>query len=288
MADVHLIWFTVDDSAVTASRADVRAWADELGLPQGPLSRGSMVSAFLKACSARVTYQDEAGQDRIVSAHEVARKDEFITFNVVRDDGMVLAQLKFFNARHNRAGIVTGTHVVKTIVRRGLAPLEEKATRQWLAESDEKYTQEQGYVPWPIIRRLARLAILAGAVPVTRRDTTFFGYDDDLRKVRNARTFMLRAMPSAQFVILPIEDGADLSVFAGSADDHLFVQANELLTLVGDYVENPGRHHKLNTVLAKWVPTFTEINQQMARHERRLSTVSYVYAMDRSSSGWMG
>lgn len=273
VADIHLIMFTVDDSAVTASAADVRAWADALGVPGGPLTRISLAGAFEKAClTARVKYSDADGQEFLVTGREVARKDEFVTFEVARDDGRKLAQLKFFCARRGRKGIVAGTHLLKQMVRHHLDPADADAARAWLTEAEALFRVEQGYVPWYTIRRLARAAILLGAVPLARRNSTFFAYEDDLDQVRGAGAFLLRAVENAEFHILPLEDGADLSLLATSADRYLVEQAAWLLQRIRNWTGSTSPNRPiLSKALETWTPEYEELVRQLTRHERRLS-----------------
>jgi hypothetical protein len=273
VADVHLIWFTMDDTAVTAPRADVRDWAAELGVPTGPLTRGSTKAAFLKACAAaRVKYSDESGREYLVTAREVARKDEFITFEVVRDDGMKLAQLKYFSARRGRQGIVAGTHVIKSIVRPSLDPRDAEAARAWLVESDALFKVEQGYVPWYITRRLVRAALELHAVPVSKRAATFFAYDDDMEPVHRAGEFLRRSVQDSQFYTLAIEDGSDLGVFATSADVFLLEQVTHLLGLMTTWMGNEATNRMtLAKAMPAWRQAHEEVTRVQARHERRLS-----------------
>jgi hypothetical protein len=273
VADLHLIWFYMDDTAPTADKVDVRAWADELGLPDGQLSRANTTSAFIASCEVSTTYVDADGHVRTVAGRQVARREEFITVSVLRDDGKTLAQVKYFNARKGRTGIVANTHVVKTIVRSGLDAIEAAAAREWLAANEEQFRIEQGQVPWYIVRRLVRVAIEEAAVPVLRRKATFFAYEDDLDQVRAAGTFLRRTVATSEFIDLPIEDGADVSLFAASADAHLCGQVRHLLSLVEGFAagNSPIRNPPAVKV-AGWSPQYEALVSAHARHERRLRT----------------
>lgn len=262
----------MDDAAPTADRVDVRAWANELGLPDGPLSRANTTTAFLKACETVTTYVDEAGHEHEITAHEVARKDEFITFRVRRnDDDTTMAQVKFFSARKGRKGIVANTHVVKSIVRQGLDATEAAAARAWISACETQFRIEQGQVPWYIVRRLVRVAIEQAAVPILRRRAMFFAYDDDLDETRKAAQFLHRTVAASEFTVMPVEDGADLSVLAVSADAFLNARAAHLLAHVRAFRSEGSKNRARPAIKVEtWAPQYEELVHQHARHQRRL------------------
>lgn len=261
----------MDDTAPTADRVDVRAWANELGLPDGPLSRANTTLAFEKACAIETSYVNADNEAYRIGAREVARKDEFVTFEVTRDDGRVMAQVKFFSARKGRAGIVANTHVVKSIVRSGMNETDTEAARRWLTACDEQFRVEQGQVPWYIVRRLVRLAIEQAAVPVLRRRAMFFAYEDDLDTVFKAAVFLRRTVAQSEFIVMPVEDGAHLGLLAESADAFLDERAVRLANMVSAYLGATSRNRSRPAVkLELWTPIYEQLAREHARHERRL------------------
>ncbi len=271
--DIHLVWYAVSDTTTTAPRADVRRWADELGLPEGALSKGSKVGAFVKACQDTViTYTDAEDVRRQLVAVELVRKGEFITWEVRRDDGMKLAQLKLFSARRTREGIVPGTHVLKSQIRKiGVTERDREATEAWLAQAQEAFRTEQGYAPWHIIRRLMRDALTEKGVPMYRRKTVFYTYDEDVERSRRAGEFLMRAVQDADFAIVPVGAGADPLLFARSADEYLCDQAQDLIRLIEGWKgQEFVQKRQLSSQFPLWAKTYTRLVGEAERHSTRL------------------
>lgn len=271
MSDISLLWYRISNDHVTASRAQVRELIADLDMHGHVLARDSKLVAFRAACAIRLPYTDAEGRDWTVHAVETKRSTEFVTASVTREDGYRLAEFKFFQSRRTRAGVVKGTHLLRTTVRRPLPAQDKAATLAWIEAATAVYEQTQGEAPWTAIRRQARLSVLTAAIPVIGRDSMFFLYDDEIEVAHQTRAFIDATCTGYEFVLLAVDDSADYSVFAASADHQLAVEELEPWAIrvraeleLGMRPLSANRHAKLAAKVA-------DVRRLMERHERRLS-----------------
>ncbi len=270
VADISLVWFSINDEDITATREYLRALAVQFGFPSEVLARDSKVSAFVKACKTKTTYVDAAGQQRQVSARESKRSSEFITFQLVHDGGLKLAEYKFFQSRRTRTGLVKGSHVVRSVLRRNLSEQDASAAQEWLKAAGRTYAQLQEEAPYAAIRRQARLAILSVGVPILGRESMYFLYDDDIDVAHHLREYLAAASSRRDFTIVTVDDDSDREVFAASADAALVARLEYVIGRL-KLCSRPGAQPMTKTRRAKWSEAIEEVRVQHARHQRRLS-----------------
>lgn len=269
MADVSLVWFSISDDAVSATRSLVRSSAEQHGLP-ADIIRESKIAAFTRACKLVTEYVDDEGQGQRLSAIEVKRTAEFLTFHVTRaSDGYKVAEFKFFQSRRTREGIVRGTHLSKSVIRAHLPPATYAAGQMWLRRAEELFEATQEDAPAQILRRLVNAAMSQATTPIRLREGMYFVYADDIDLVYGVRDFLLECTTGSEFALLDVDDTSDYSVFAASADDHLRKQLEWANYRISMAIE-PGRNAISRARRTKWEGVISGVRTQLARHERRL------------------
>jgi hypothetical protein len=270
VADLSLVWFSINDDAVTVTRDEVRAMMDEYEFPVEVLTRDSKVAAFVKACRFTSTYVDSAGQQHELKARQSKRTSEFLTYQLMSDTGMKLAEYKFFQSRRNRSGLVPGSSVARYVIRQNVDAADRAGAQAWLDAAEARYTQLQQEPPWAAIRKQARVAMLTATVPVIGRETMYFVYDDDIETVYRVRQFLAACSKDPDFTIITVDDFSDYTVFAASADVHLVAQLDLVMVRIRRALESGSNLVSVRRT-DSWKDVIESVRAQLARHERRLS-----------------
>lgn len=275
-SDIALIFITLDDESSTITRGDLRAWVQELGLPPAGLGRESTMNAFHAACEAtKVRYVDADGGVRYLVSRRVKKNADFVTYEVVRDDALKVAQIKYFSPRRNPGGRVKGSTRVMSTVRKTLEQAEAAAAAEWLQIAEGEYAKLQDTAPWSTIRRVIRAGMLVTGVPLYRRASTFYTYEDQLDPCLRALEFVQRLNAGALTQVLHVTADTDRWLFARSADHMLAEQAR----LAGsERIEvwagaDPGKRRNLRASMNMWRKELVSIAEAKTRHEERLGIV---------------
>ena len=269
MSDISLIWFTIEDRHVTASRTQVRDLSLSLGLPMDVLSRQSMLSAFKRAASLSVSYRDEQGVEWTLTATYHKASSESLAAHVQRQDGLKVAEFKFFQSRRSREGIQKGTHVVRSVLRANLRPADSTAAQEWLSRAKATFAAIQEDAPCTAIRRQARASIMSAATPVIGRESMYFCYDDEIDVALRTREFLRRTTLVCEFALLGIDDLSDHTVLAASADTYLESLLERPLERMQTCVD--GGQRPSASQYPAWRQLMIETRRLHARHERRLT-----------------
>jgi hypothetical protein len=288
MADVALVWVSMTDENVNATREQVRAWAGELGLSVQPLSRSNTVKSLRAAAANTVlSYTDEAGAVWVLDSEQSAITANFETHTIyARPEATVkqperggvkrLGEVKLFLARRTSHGVVRNSERMKTLITPAATELERAAVQQWLAAFDVEYTERVGLAPVVQVRHVTRLHLRAHAWPVGKHKFgLYFCYVDRLPTVRVLNEFVRRCAPGASFTVLPIEAGPEQhQVFAEAADDAMETALDEALALWTSAGErrHPTAANKASVAAndGKRLARLRELLEQVEEHERRL------------------
>lgn len=269
---VVLTWFSLSDRRLTANRWLMQQWCDQLGLPGGGLDRENVLWSYRHACATTTQYTDDEGKTRMMFAREGKTKGKVITYDVLRDDNTKLAAWQYFGPRRTERGKVAGSTRILPTYRATLSGRERAAAEQWVLAASQALEKELGEAPWNTVRRLLRAGFTLGGVPVLRRNTMFFCYADE-RAASDATGELIRRIDTGgDYQAMPLDERADLSIFAASADAWMHEQAAELIAAMEAWVENPdGQRKDRKTALSVWRKEITTLRQRTELHERRLS-----------------
>jgi hypothetical protein len=279
--NVSLLWYHLDDSTITATRGEVRRWAGELGMPGGILRRSSTAGAFITACTnSRHEYRTDEGEDageHVISGRVSTgkRSSEHVTVSIYLDEQIKVGEIKWFAPRRTEAGLVEGSHRTRSIIRPSAPPAHRQAASAWIQATTVIFEEAGALVPWPIIRRVMRVALEERAVPVLNRRALFFFYDEDLDRkdgIAPVGEFLRRVAPGPEWTTMRLDAGNDGTVLAASADAHLLALVHTLIESMESWVinTNQGRRSR-KTALAQWGERYEQLYEQAARHESRLA-----------------
>jgi hypothetical protein len=263
------VWFIIStDGGAISSREEVRELADQFEFPAEALTRDSKIHAFVRACKVQTTYEAN-GRVQVIRGKEAKRTTEFITVHVMNEDGLKLAEYKFFQSRRNRTGLVRGSHVVRSMLRANLTDEQREAARAWLAAAAQLYEQYSGEAPLSAVRRLTRLAMLDKAVPIIERESMYFVYGDEIEVAYRVRAFLAATLSTPPTVtILGVDDYSDYQVFADSSDHFLAAQLDVIIERIQRALAR-GVMVALDR-RAAWNEAIERTRNQTERHERRL------------------
>ncbi len=271
MTDVSLIWYTLDDQSLLCSRTQLREWAEELQLPPGPLTRRSPSTTFITACSqTELTYGDPTAP-RTVRGRQGGRRDDWVAFDAVRDDGYRLGQLKLFMPRRTAVGVIHDSYKVKSQARPALDLLDNLAAREWLELAEADFHRRQNEVPWYQLRRIARGLLLEAAVPVRRRSSTYFCYAEELGLVQRTATFLRLAAPEADVVVLPVHPGANVQGLVVSADEWVLSKVEDLVGSIERWVtRTDAQRPSLKSQVIRWRASAADLYVELTHHHQKL------------------
>jgi hypothetical protein len=193
MPSVVLLWYSVNDDVMTASRSDAATLAEELRLPPSIVSATDTPTYFTWQCQhIEVSYAGAGSEPmRRATAHEVRRTPDVLTYEVRRSDRRVrLAQLKYFRARRTEAGVVPGSARVTVQVSNKLDAFDEAGAKQWIEEFNQAWNQGSQPVSSKTVRRLAMTAMQSMALPLVTRKWLYFTYPDRLDTALRLQRFL--------------------------------------------------------------------------------------------------
>lgn len=269
VAEIALVWYSMDDSSVIATRGQAAQWAEELNMPHIQASSATPGN-FRKSCQeTEVTYPGPRGGQRIAKAIEVARRPELLTFEVRRGQ-IRLAQIKLFTERRTVNGQVSGSSRVITKINRQADAHDVAGASLWIQSFTTAYEQECQIVPSKVIRRIAVQTLLETATPIVNRKWLYYAYVDQLAPANRLRTFLARVCDDADVTILPIERGAELTTFITSADADLFERISDFNERLRTYIG--GRFLKQGSERYGGIlDIYRTLVARVAEHEERLS-----------------
>lgn len=264
VSELHLIWFTLEATALLRTRAQVNALARDLGMDVRS-ERSSARTLFEQICArVLITYDSDNGQDQhTIRAVLTEHKPDFSTVDLLREDQLRVGQVKYFVSRRTSEGIVHGSSILKPMVRRHLRHAEQVATQAWIDEATHQIQNDEALMSPVMFRRLVLEELAQTATPIRRRGTMFFAYADQLTSTRAVTALIHGTVPDPDAVIVPVDAGADYTMFAESADEHLDRRSGALLGQVT--VAGTRR-----TTITKLLNEYSDIVQWHNTHVTRL------------------
>ncbi len=229
--DVQLVWWSQDDSAISATRDEVKRWIIELKLPGGYVSKGTLASGFGAACDgAKVEYEGPDGRHTVTGTLHAKAGAESITYSVRREDGLKLAEIKYFAPRRVESGRISGTHRIMDRLAHRISDADRLAARQWIKQAKAIFEHTESRVSWQTLRRMLTTAFEESCVPLLRKRATYFFGAPDLAAVERIGEFIGRCSPDPLFQIVPVASHADWGMFAASADALMAERADKLVS----------------------------------------------------------
>jgi hypothetical protein len=270
---VSLLWYHLDDESITATRGQVRRWVTDLGLPGGILRRSTTSGAFVAACTdTEMTF--EATGEQLAGRLVGKRTDEHVTVGVFLGDAKV-GEVKWFAPRRTEAGLVTGSHRTKFLIKTSVPAEQQAATREWIRVALARFEEAGATVPWSIVRRIMRLGLERRCVPIVNRRSEFFFYSEDLDAPEGPGVvgeFLSRCAPSPTWTVMRLDADNDGQALADSADAFLHPQVAALVDSMETWVANTNQGRRSRRqALAEWVQRYEGLYDEMARHESRLA-----------------
>lgn len=271
MSDVWLCWFGIAaDAKVIVTRERLRAITAEMGMSQRVLIRDAKVTAFRTACRTKVTYTDDAGAEHVITGEQIKATAEFITYAVVREDGYRVAEWKFFQSRRNRDGLVKGTHLTKSVLRRSMPAAEQALAQQWLSQAEAAFQAAQEETPHWTIRSQVNATLATVATPIAGRANFSFGYTADMPVAQRVQAFLEATMPGGyEFTVVALQEGGDRRSLAASADIHLASQLEEPLFRL-ERASQPGARALKAATARSYQELLGQVRERHAVHVRCL------------------
>jgi hypothetical protein len=272
MPSVVLLWYSVNDDVMTASRSDAATLAEELRLPPSIVSATDTPTYFTWQCQhIEVSYAGAGSEPmRRATAHEVRRTPDVLTYEVRRSDRRVrLAQLKYFRARRTEAGVVPGSARVTVQVSNKLDAFDEAGAKQWIEEFNQAWNQGSQPVSSKTVRRLAMTAMQSMALPLVTRKWLYFTYPDRLDTALRLQRFLRQVSDGGDVIWLPIHDSADLTLFRETADHHCSTAVSDFNARFADLIQ--GRRTRDSKTVREMAEVYEGLAGRAGEHERRLS-----------------
>lgn len=271
--DVALMWVTLDDSRAQVTKGQVRQLVLDLGLPQSVLSKESTLAAFKSACTdTKTKYPGEDGSTRLLLARPAARKSEMVTYDVLRDDGVKMASLKYFQARRTDTGTVMGSQRVMTTRRKNLSPTDSDGLEVWLDAALQVYADLGTRASTSALRRVVRTGMSVRAVPMVGRTTMYFTYPDGIQECLKIKEF-LRRLPDvdSQFDLVTVRGDSPMRVFAQAADAFVLPKAQAVIDRIEGWADqDPRNRRNLRASLKMWRDDVHDVETEVAMHQSHL------------------
>lgn len=274
MADVALAWYSMSDDAVTANRAQVRRWAEELGLPTSRLTKANNVLLFRQAArEVRIPFRnDDLDWELFAEATRATDNYELHTLFARPPQGKLrrLGEVKLFMTRRTAAGMVAGSERLKSLTAASASASESVAVQEWLATFGHRFEELQGLAPQTTIRAIVRDHLLGHAIPLgPHKVGMYYVYVEHLPRVARLREFLERCAHNSSFITLPIEAGPEQHrVFADAADDHMESQVDRWESaMMMSYDRQPAGRLADPKM---WWDRLSSLQDLIAGHEQRL------------------
>jgi hypothetical protein len=278
MADLALVWYTMLDSDVRATREQVQGWARELSLPAGTLTKTSTLGAFRKAHGRTVLeYEDADGVVHTMTSRQGSKSREVVKYEVfAHNDGEVagkkVAEVKLFQQRRTVRGVLRGSQPWKATIKPSLAGVDREAAEAWVEKFRRIYNEIAVDAPSGAVRRICRLALLEDGIPVLNRLGVYLFYVDQLAIAGRVEEFLGRCVDNVDVAVIPIlPDPRQKHRFAESADAHMVGRIGEL----GDAVHSWAARENAapaTMMYPRFVAESNLIAERIEEHERRLSS----------------
>lgn len=279
MTDLALVWTTMNDDDVTASREQVRDWAQELSLPAGTLTKTSTLGAFRKAHAATVVhFEDPAAGPMVMRSHQVGKSREVVKYDVLahppqQESGQKVAELKLFQQRRTSRGVVRGSQQWKAVVKPALEGPYKDAADQWVASFRRTYNGIAVDAPAGAVRRIARLGLLTSGIVVLNRIGLYLFYVDQLDVVHRVEEFLGRCVSSVDVAVIPILPGlTQMRRFAESADAHMVDKVSDFAAAIHGWAGRSFVTHLSGDMAARFTLEAERLLERIEEHERRLSS----------------
>jgi hypothetical protein len=273
MPSVVLLWYSINDDVMTASRSEAAALAEELALPPSIVSATDTPTYFTWQCQHIEVSYPGAGSEpmRQASAHEVRKTPDVLTYEVRRTDSrkVRLAQIKYFRARRTEHGVVPGSARVTVQVSNKLDAFDAAGAQRWIAEFNQAWNQGSQPVSSKTVRRLAMTAMQSIALPLVTRKWLYFTYPDRLDTAWRLQTFLRRVSAGGDVVCLPLDDSADLTLFRETADHHCSMAVSDFNARFSDVLT--GRRVRDQKTVRELAEQFEQHTMRAREHEKRLS-----------------
>ncbi len=290
--DLCVVWYSTSEEKTLGNRREVVAWANELGLPVGTLTRGPNSRTFVNACkTTEETWDDDFGrrwsifavQPKKLRAGESVLKMELHRVGVHDEETgeapLKLAELRLHKNRRTSAGAVNGSQRITHTVRRALNPPDRLAAERWLAKFHQTYEEAQTEAPISALRRIARLTLLSlDAIPVRKKSGLYFVYSDRTAPLRRLEEFLARCQDEVDVIVLPVVADARTRLLAAeAADEMLSLDAGTLLDAIRAWAGKAAyRADPIPGYVLEWEGLMTRLFLHTERLGPGLSQSSYL------------